>query len=204
MLKTIYFDLGNVILFFSHDKMFTQIASLSGLSVQELKQLFLDKNLLKLYETGQIRTDTLYKIIQTSSLKQFSLTDFLDAACDIFTLNEELFPLIESLKRKDKRLILLSNVSECHYKKATSICPLIQEFDDHILSYKVGAMKPDSPIFEAALKVAQADLRDCFYTDDIPQYIQQAKHLGLDGEIFINVKTLKTAFETRGLFLDDN
>lgn len=198
MLKTVYFDLGNVLVFFSLPKMFAQLSRCSGLSPEEIRQLLFDTDLRELYETGLIDTEQLYLAILQHAPKSFSLPEFMAAFSDIFTPNTEILPVVEKLKKEGIRLILLSNTSECHFHYTYAHYPIVHQFDHHILSYEVGAWKPDPRIFQAALEHSHCAPEECFYTDDIPDFIASARKAGLPGEVFTDVPHLKQQLIRRG------
>ena len=77
----------------------------------------------------------------------------------------------------------------------------MKPFDDFVLSCHAGAMKPDAPIYEAALRVIHCDPADCFYTDDIPDYIAAARKYGLDAEVFTDTPALIRQLENRGIVI---
>ncbi|HSX27037.1 MAG TPA: HAD family phosphatase [Chlamydiales bacterium] len=198
MIKTIYFDVGNVLIFFSRPQMMAQLSSCTGLSINQLYHFLFEQKLLEKYETGKITTEQLYHSIQSLSPREFSLQELLDAASTIFTPNTELWPLVEALKKARIRLILLSNISECHFNRISSDYPIIQTFDHKILSYEVGATKPNPLIFQKALAHSRCSPSECFYTDDVPEFIAGARKVGLDGEIFTDVPSLRKILIVRG------
>lgn len=198
MLKTIFFDLGNVLIFFDHSKMLRQIAHCTGLTSDAVKNILVTEKVLMSYESGQIDTAGFCQIFKTRAPKPFALSDLFEAVSDIFTPNAALWPLVEQLKEKGCRLILLSNTSECHFIHVYATYPLLRLFDDMILSFEVGALKPDPRIFQAALAKAQCDPKECFYTDDIPEFVAGARKAGLDSEIFTSVPELKASLAKRG------
>ena len=199
MLKTIFFDLGNVLVFFSHPQMIRQIAACTGLDAVVVRKILFEEGFQNRYETGQIDTAQFFRIFQSKSPKLFSQADLAEAASDIFTPNPPLYPIIEQLKNKGLRLILLSNTSECHFAKVKAHYPVLKLFDDFILSYEVGALKPSETIFRKALSSALCPAASCFYTDDVPEFIQGARSAGLDGEVFTGVQSLTKALAARGL-----
>lgn len=199
MIETMYFDLGNVLVFFSHEKMYRQLSQLSGLSSDAIRAMLLENQMQSRYETGQISTETLYKEFAKQSNQPFSISEFTHAASDIFTPNEELFPVVRDLKRQNIRLILLSNTSECHFNKVWELYPILKEFDDWVLSYKAGACKPDALIFRKALALANCPPELCFFVDDVREFVEAAKKEGLDSEIFLNVPTFKKQLQKRGV-----
>jgi glucose-1-phosphatase len=199
MLKTVFFDLGNVLVFFSRPKMYRQIAECTGLSPEAAQKILVDERVQDFYEMGQIDTAHLTQIFKSRSPKPFAERALVDAFSDIFTPNTSLFPLIERLKKQKLRLILLSNTSECHYARVHADYPVLALFDDYVLSYKVGALKPSQEIFLHALSKAGCRQSECFYTDDIPEFVEGARKVGLDSELFTNVAGLKAALGARGV-----
>jgi putative hydrolase of the HAD superfamily len=197
-MQTAIFDLGNVIVFFSFPKMIAQISACTGLTPAQIHHFFIDKNLRADYEAGQVTSQQLYDAFRTLSPRSFSKEKLFLAASDIFTPNTSLFPLLETLKKQGTRLLLLSNTSEAHFDFIFPRTPILDLFDDYILSYKVKASKPDPKIFQTALKKARCPPAECFYTDDIPEYIAAAKTHGIDAELFTDVPQLKKHLASRG------
>jgi HAD superfamily hydrolase (TIGR01509 family) len=53
-------------------------------------------------------------------------------------------------------------------------------FDAVTLSYKVHAMKPTAAIYADMLHKLGLEPGACLYIDDIPEYVQAARHLGMN------------------------
>ncbi len=191
MIRTVYFDLGNVLIFFSRPKMIAQIAHCTGMSPEQLMELFLQRSWSQAYESGQINSLQLYNLLRQQASKPFSLHEFLAAASNIFTPNEAIWPLVHELKAQGTRLVLLSNTCECHYNYIYSHYPILRLFDYKVLSFEVGFCKPDRRIFRKALQFAECPPEECFYIDDIPEYIASAKQEGLQGAVFQDVGGLR-------------
>ena len=192
---TIFFDLGNVLLFFNLEKMASQLASCMKISVEQLhEQKLLKPELLQNYETGRLSSEELYRFLQSKSSHPFSFREMMIAMSDIFTPNVELWPVVETLKGQGCRLVLISNTNECHFNFAYWHYPILKLFDRFILSYEVGACKPESVIFETALKEASGKT---FYTDDVPAFVEAGRTAGLDAELFTDVPTLRKHLKER-------
>ena len=198
MIRTAIFDLGNVLVFFSYPKMIAQAAACTGLSPGEIERLFFDRRLREIYETGQMSSEELVSHFQSISPRRFSFSELMHALSDIFTPNQELWPVVDQLKEQGIRLVLLSNTSECHFNRILADYPICQKFDHLVLSYEVGACKPDLKIYQKALAVAGCKPEECFYTDDIPEFIDGARKAGLPGEIFTSVPSLCKHLSDRG------
>ena len=199
MLNTIFFDLGNVLVFFSHEKMVEQVASCTGLAKDAIWKILIEEKVQENYEAGKISTPEVVQMFQKRALQPFSTAVFLKAASDIFTPNLPIYPIIKDLKGQGIRLVLLSNTSECHFHHVSSHYPILKLFDDYVLSFEVGALKPSETIFLKALSLANCPPKNCFYTDDIPEFIAGAKKVGLDSALFTGVESLKKSLLLRGL-----
>jgi glucose-1-phosphatase len=192
---TIFFDLGNVLLFFNLEKMANQLANCMKIAPAALREEhILRPEMLQNYEAGRLTSEEFYRFLQSKSSHSFSFHDMMTAMSDIFTPNTELWPIVEKLKAQGNRLVLISNTNECHFNFAYSHYPILKLFDRFILSYEVGACKPEPLIFKTALKEARGKT---FYTDDIPAFVEAGRAAGLDAELFIDVPTLQQHLQKR-------
>lgn len=198
-IKTLFFDLGGVLIDFSHEKMCTNIATLCDLNVTLVKCHLFEKNLSEMYERGVIDSDTLYRYFQELSSKSFTYEELMEAASTIFREKEEMPPLLEGLKRHGIKLFLLSNTCHAHIQYALAHFPFLQLFDGLILSYEVAARKPEAEIFEAALEKADATASSSFFTDDVEMHVQGAKAVGIDAHHFEGKEGLVKALRERGI-----
>ena len=73
----------------------------------------------------------------------------------------------------------MSNTNEWQYEYARKKYKIIDIFDDYVLSYKIGCMKPNPIIFLHALKKAKALPYNCVYIDDIPEFVYVARLMGI-------------------------
>jgi putative hydrolase of the HAD superfamily len=207
--KAVIFDLGNVLVFFSFEKMIAQVSKLSGLSPQRIQELLIQEPVANLsnfegslhaaYESGRLSSQQIYTIFSRESPKSFTLEEFFHAASNIFQPNEPIFPLVEELKKKGLRLILLSNTNPAHYEFLMHLLPILDLFDEKILSYEVGASKPEPRIYATAIEAAQCIPQECFYTDDILEYVTAARTHGLNAELYTDVPSLQKHLGIRHL-----
>ncbi|HYZ85498.1 MAG TPA: HAD-IA family hydrolase, partial [Bryobacteraceae bacterium] len=93
----------------------------------------------------------------------------------------------------------LSNTNAIHFEMIEANYPILRHFDDKILSYKVGAMKPSPRIYEEAIRRANCEPSEIFFTDDIPQYVEGAKMAGIDAVVFENAAQIQRELSARGV-----
>lgn len=201
MLRTILLDLGNVVLFFSHERMFRQMGALCGLSGEEIRQRMQEHNVIVEFETGRMSRAELHRLFESWTGQTVDRRRLLRAASNIFTPNESLIAALDRIKRAGLRLVLLSNTNVAHLQFIKERFDVLSKFDELVLSYEVHAMKPDPPIYEAALRAIHCEPRECFYTDDIVENVERARGFGLQAEVFIDTKTFLSQLEQRNLIL---
>jgi len=198
-LHTIVFDMGNVLVHFSHDRMCAQIGALCGQSAAQIRVALLESGLNADFERGFLNPEELCDRLSRAVGQSFKLNALSNAYADIFTLNEPMLAILDALKDQGRRLVLLSNTSVWHFDFIWERWPILQKLDDHVVSYKAGAIKPEPGIFQALLPLLQCPPENSFYTDDIADYIRTGREYGLQAEAFIDDIALRYQLKNRGI-----
>jgi len=60
-------------------------------------------------------------------------------------------------------------------------------------------MKPQPEIYRAALALAQCRPEECFFTDDIPEYVEGARRLGIDAVQFESGEQIERELRARAI-----
>ena len=179
-----------------------QIGALCGLTGREMRELLIDSGLNREFERGGVSEDEFRVRLETTTGAQLDLDEVRHAGSDIFTLNEPIVPVLDALKRRGHRLVLLSNTNISHFEFVRTKFDVLSRFDECVTSYGVGAAKPEAPIFEAAKGAIGCPPKECFYTDDIPQYVEAARGHGFDAEVFVGVPQLIGHLRDRAISID--
>jgi FMN phosphatase YigB (HAD superfamily) len=199
LLRTILFDLGNVIVHFSHALMCEQIGVVLNRTGPEARSFLIDSGLMWDFERGKIGEAELLAAVERDLGSTVEAVALSTACSDIFRLNEPIVPIIESLKEQGLRLVVLSNTSRWHVDWIRRQWDVLNLFDHLVLSYEVGAIKPEPMMYEAALKAIRCRPEECFYTDDIPAYVARAREFGLQAEVFTDTESLVRQLAERGV-----
>lgn len=77
-------------------------------------------------------------------------------------------------------------------------------FDDIILSYKVGFIKPEAQIYEMAAKNLGVKQEQCVFIDDILSFCQGAERVGMNTIWYQDFERLKTELEALLTPIADN
>jgi putative hydrolase of the HAD superfamily len=202
-IKTFLFDLGNVLLYFSHERMCDQMGKLCGKSGQEIRELLIDTGQHLVYERGEMSEDGFHRWFQEVTRSRIPLAALRRAAADIFEENVSMFPVLDRLKQRGHRLVLLSNTNASHIHFIRRQYDVLERFDDLILSYETGAVKPESPIFEEALRRIDCAPYECFYTDDIPAYVERGRTFGLQADVYTGTSSFLSQIKQWGITLNE-
>ena len=198
----IYFDLGNVLLNFSHERAARQMAEVAGISTEAVWQLvFADGDLENQCERGDLNAQQVYDIFceKTNTAADFATLE--RAGSDIFDLNRSMVPLVGHLSAAKHRLGILSNTSSSHWNFVTGgqFGMLPASFEKLILSYEVRAMKPDRKIYQAAIEQAGVPAEEIFFTDDRPENVAGAMEAGIDAVQFHSAAQVAGELYRRGV-----
>jgi len=201
MIKEIIFDFGNVICYFTNDILIQRISDLGKKTKEEVFELIYKKSdITKRFESGIITSEEFYEELSSICGLNISYEELKEVySKDKFTPVEGMNELIESLKKKYK-IGLLSNTGPWDYDYVLKVAPIVKTFDTITTSFEAGAMKPSPMIFEDALKKSQLKPEECLYTDDIADYVEAAKRMGMKAVQFTTIEKFKIDLKSFGLF----
>ncbi len=199
VLQTIVCDMGNVLVHFSHERMCAQIGALCGHTAGEIRTVLMDSGLNADFERGFLNPEDMHARLSRSVGHELDIHCLANAYADIFTLNEPMLPLLDALRNRGHRLVLLSNTSVWHFDFIWERFPILQRFDEFVVSYRVGAIKPEAAIFNAVVSVLNCPPEQAFYTDDIADYVRTGREHGLQAEIFTDASAMRGHLAARGI-----
>jgi putative hydrolase of the HAD superfamily len=188
--KVIIFDLGKVIVDFDHFVICRKLARYCTVTPNEIYRKIFRSGLEEQFDEGSITNYKYFIKLKEQLQLNITMDEFELIWNRIFKLNKGIALLIKRLK-KDYRLLCLSNTNMLHFEYCMKKFPLLQYFDDFILSYKVGKRKPHRKIFKAVLAKAHCPAPACLYIDDIAEYVQAAEAMGMKAIHFKSVQQLK-------------
>lgn len=111
-----------------------------------------------------------------------------------YVYNEELLSYIKNRLGHNYKIGIISNAG------ADWVLKILGEenlklFDDIILSYKVGFIKPDPEIYEMSAKNLGVKEEECVFVDDIMTYCQGAETVGMNTVWYQGFGQFKTELE---------
>jgi len=199
MHKAILFDLGKVLIHFDFRIGYDGLEKACSIRAAEIPKRLAPTGLVERFECGQVEPRPFFDEFRRILGIELEYERFCEIWSSIFT--RVLLPeaMLEGLARR-YRLVLLSNTNALHFSMIRQWYPhLLRHFHALVLSYEVGALKPDERIFHAAVSAAQCAPGECFYTDDIPAYVAAARVKGIDAVVFESPEQIQEAMRARGI-----
>jgi putative hydrolase of the HAD superfamily len=199
VIKTVIFDLGKVLIPFDFTRGYRALENHCGHAAAEIPKRIAATGLVTDFESGLIEPKDF--VAELTRLLELRVT--YDQFCDIWSsifLPDPLVPesLLAAISQR-YRMLVLSNTNAIHFDLVRRNYPWLRHFDDLILSYEVKAMKPSPAIYRAAIERAQCEPGECFFTDDIADYVEGARREGIDAVQFQDCAQLERDLEARGV-----
>jgi len=198
-IRCIIFDMGKVLVHFSHDEMFAAMGKVCGATAQQIREWLWDSGLQHRFEQGEIDAGAVREELARRSGCEIDEAALMQAASDIFTLNQPLLPVLDRLRQAGYRLVVLSNTCPPHVEWIARHFDVLERFDDRVFSFEVGVMKPAAEIYRAAVEVAGCAAEECFFVDDLAENVEAARAEGLLGTVFVGVEPLQTSLARVGV-----
>ena len=192
MIDLFVFDLGNVILPFDHRPIATKLHERSiGNGVWTPQKIFDDlfdyaNGIINRYEEGLTSSLEFYLEIRNRYHLDLPYEEFKEIWNNIFRDNPEVNELIVYLKAKGRPVFILSNTNELHFSHIIDRFPIVHTVDDWILSFEVGAKKPDKRIYGAIFEKADVKGESILFIDDMEKNVAAARALGMQGIVYTN------------------
>ena len=201
MIKALIFDLGNVIVPFDFRRGYAQLEHLCSYAVSEIPKRIGTTDLTVRFESGQISPETFVDELRDLLGLNVEYGEFCRIFSSVF-LPDTLIPasLLESAKGRYP-LVLLSNTNAIHWEMLRRTYGLLNLFDHRVLSFEVGALKPAPKIYREAVARAGVRPEECFFTDDVPAYVEAARAEGIDAVQFTTLGGLERELRERGVAL---
>lgn len=186
MLRYLYFDLGHVLVHFSHERGCQQLAAKSGRSVAAIRQAIFDSPLQNDLESGRLSPHAFSLELNRHLQTELTEATITWALSDIFWTRREMVSLIAALSANGWPLGILSNTCLPHWQflQQDRFAWLKTFFPHRILSYEEGVMKPHPQIYQRAIEAANVAANEIFFVDDRLENVEGALACGLRAVLF--------------------
>ena len=197
-LRAVIFDIGRVLVKVDVSRAVAGLSQGVSLSPSELWSAIEKDPRWHDWQEGRISPRDWYLHISKRLGSPLKFEEFRDAwnhSLDPAPLqSEDLFSAVA----KKHQLALLSNTDPIHVAHLESTFSFFRFFPvaKRIYSCSVRASKPSPLIFQAALKAVKTSASQAVFIDDIAEYVQAARSLGMHGIQYVNSDQLRSDLRT--------
>ncbi len=199
MIKAVIFDVGGVLHVSAHLDIVKDISKEFNIEYNLAENTY--KEFISLLVTGEITEKEFWdkfinKVQFVGDLPKLSL--FVRTYSENFKINEEVIKIVRSLKKEKYKLCVLSNTISAHteYNRKRNI---YRDFDYLIFSHEIGLSKPDSRIYDLALKKLKVSASEAVFIDDLEENVRAALTLGINAILFMSADQLKFDLKKLGV-----
>jgi HAD superfamily hydrolase (TIGR01509 family) len=169
--EVIVFDLGKVLLDFDYAKAAKLIAA-NGRFTPEQIGAHINQSLIHTrFETGHMTEKEFLTEAMTVTGFQGTEPEFAKIFCEIFEPIPQLIDFHASLKKRGIPTFIFSNTNILQLGYIRRTYPFFGGFDDYILSFEHGAMKPQEKLYEVVEQRTRRRGEQILYIDDRPENI---------------------------------
>ncbi len=179
--NNIIFDIGNVLLSWEPDKIYTTLFNRKDFYSHPLSQIVggpiwldLDQGLLE-FEEG------IEKAVKGNEVFKEDIEMFFRNAPYHFYPVQSTVDIAMDLKKEGMKIYLLSNFHKYGYGVLRERFPFFNTFDGGVISWDVKLNKPDRQIYETLLSKYNLNPKETIFIDDMEENIIAAEELGIKG-----------------------
>ncbi len=206
MIKNIVFDMGNVLIMFYPEKIFSTILSDKD-EIDAIVTHFYNTKEYREVDRGTMTYEQMLDIIKDNLPKHLIalLKELYVDNC--FVSNHmppfpEMYDLVAQLKENGYNVYLLSNATHQFHNYRNKI-PVLGLMDGVLISADYQLLKPEREIYEALFEKFSLNPDECIFIDDVEENIRGSINCGMDGIVFSpsfeNVNVLKDKLRQKGV-----
>ncbi|NOZ03624.1 MAG: HAD family phosphatase [FCB group bacterium] len=201
MIKTIFFDIGGVLLEIDPERTARHWSKHAKIPVETVREFF-PMDIHHQYERGLLSDREFFRAVKDALPGANGLDEraFWEG-WRLLVGGETGASAILNRLLPDYDIWLLSNTNPRHIlKDVARRYPFFKAVKGAIYSYEVGARKPEPEIFVRALEIAGTKPEESLFIDDVEVNVEQARRLGLETIRFVSVDDLKRRLRAMGIF----
>lgn len=179
MIKTIIFDIGNVLAGFEW-KAFFRSFGYSEEILDRLAKATVENGMWAEYDRGVWSDEEILNaFIENDPGIEKELRESLKDFHGLITRYDYAIPWIKEWKEKGYQVLVLSNFSDKAYKECQDALDFLDYVDGGILSYRDKVIKPQPEIYQLLMERYNLVPGECVFMDDTLKNVTAAAELGI-------------------------
>lgn len=195
MIRTIIFDIGNVLTNFRWKEFFYE-KGYDDVLLERIEKATVGSSGWCEYDRGLLTDEEVMKgFVRNDPGIEKELRESLKDTKGMVTPRAYAIPWIQELKAKGYRVLYLSNFSHKVEQECSEALTFLPYTDGGILSYREGLIKPQPEIYELLINRFDLTPQECVFLDDTEVNLEAAREFGIHTILYRNqeqaIKELK-------------
>jgi putative hydrolase of the HAD superfamily len=195
-ITTILFDLGKTLVWFDFKPVYEKLVSLSNMNPGALRASL--EGHYDDFAAGKQTPTEWHEFVQRTFDIAMPWEEFAPLWADIFWENPDMFALARETHPR-YRQYLLSNTDAIHFPWCLERFPLGEVLDGYMLSYELGAVKPQREIYERGLAKFGLKPEECVFIDDLEANLEGARSFGIHTVKCVSVEQVRRDLKALGV-----
>ncbi len=203
MIKTIVFDIGNVMMRFDWHAYVN--ARYDGDTVNAVNESLWFTGYWNELDRGVFPEEEIFRMMREHRPSYSEqITDACENVAECMHNCDYAVPWVKELKNRGYRVLYLSNYSGFLIRRCPEVLDFLPYTDGGVFSYKVKHVKPEPDIYMILLETYGLKAEECVFIDDNINNIDAANHLGFNTIHFTEYETvyrkLNDLLERKGIY----
>lgn len=199
MIKTVIFDIGNVLTDFRWEDFFKEKGYSRELT-DRIGKATVESEIWPEYDKGLLSNEEIMDgFVKNDPEIGKEIRESLSDIRGIVTKRDYAIPWIQELKRKGYQVLYLSNFSRRAEEQCAESLDFIPYTDGGILSYKEKCIKPEPRIYELLIERYHLNPEECVFLDDLQKNLDGASRFGIKTILFKNQEQAIEALKALGV-----
>ena len=202
MIKTVIFDIGNVMVDFCFDKFIRKNGDPEQIC-ERIRRATLESGFWGELDLGILSYgEVLQKFIDRDPELEPQIRAIFHDMAGIVLKRDYSIPLVKKLRLNGYQVLALSNFPEKVYLENREPLAFLEEMNGYILSYRDHVIKPDPKIYQLLQERYGFLPEECVFVDDLQENLDAAKEQGWHTILFNGYEQMLAALQELGIKTD--
>lgn len=195
MIKTVIFDIGNVMVDFCFDKFIRKNKDPEQIC-ERIRKATLESGFWGELDLGILSyEEVLQKFIDMDPELESQIRAIFNDTTGIVLKRDYAIPLVKKLRQNGYQVLALSNFPEKVYLENREPLAFLEEMNGDILSYRDHVIKPDPKIYRLLQERYGFLPEECVFVDDLQENLDAAKEQGWRTILFTGYEQMLAALQ---------
>ncbi len=195
MIKTVIFDIGNVMVDFCFDKFIRKNKDPEQIC-ERIRRATLESGFWGELDLGILSyEEILQKFIDMDPELESQIRAIFNDTTGIVLKRDYAIPLVKKLRQNGYQVLALSNFPEKVYLENREPLAFLEEMNGDILSYRDHVIKPDPKIYRLLQERYGFLPEECVFVDDLQENLDAAKEQGWRTILFTGYEQMLAALQ---------